>query len=87
MLNAHPEVSLILMDIELGSVEDGLSLTRSLRAEQRWMGIPIVALTAYATLEDGNRALEAGCNDFIAKPVSRNDLIAKIDALLTQRAE
>ena len=64
--------------------EDGLDLTRSLRAKGRWMQIPIVALTAYATLEDRNSALEAGCDDFVAKPISRNDLIAKIDALLTR---
>ena len=84
MLEAHPTVSAILMDLDLRGAEDGLDLTRSLRAHRRWMQIPIVALTAYATLEDRNSALEAGCDDFVAKPISRNDLIAKIDALLTR---
>ena len=86
VIEAHPDVSLILMDLELGDTEDGLALTRSLRAERRWMRIPIVALTAYATLEDRNRALEAGCDDFVAKPIARNDLIAKIDTLLIRLA-
>ena len=84
VLEAQPTVSAILMDLDLRGAEDGLDLTRSLRAHRRWMQIPIVALTAYATLEDRNSALEAGCDDFVAKPISRNDLIAKIDALLTR---
>jgi PAS domain S-box-containing protein len=87
VLEAHPDVSLILMDLELGGAEDGLDLTRSLRTQRRWMRIPVLALTAYATLEDRNRALEAGCDAFVAKPVSRNDLIAKIDALLASRTK
>jgi two-component system, cell cycle response regulator DivK len=74
VLEAHPSVRAILMDLDLGGTQDGLDLTRSLRAQRRWMQIPIVALTAYATLEDRNRALEAGCDDFLAKPVSRNTL-------------
>jgi signal transduction histidine kinase/CheY-like chemotaxis protein len=87
VLEAQPAVSAILMDLDLRGTEDGLDLTRSLRAQGRWMQIPIVALTAYAALEDRNRALEAGCDDFVAKPISRNDLIAKIDALLTRPTE
>jgi PAS domain S-box-containing protein len=87
VLEAHPDVSLILMDLELGGAEDGVELTRSLRKGQRWMRIPIVALTAYVTLDDRNRALAAGCDDFVAKPIVRNDLIAKIDALLARLAK
>jgi len=87
VLEAQPTVSAILMDLDLRGTEDGLDLTRSLRAQGRWMQIPIVALTAYAALEDRNRALEAGCDDFVAKPLSRKDLIAKIDALLTRPTE
>jgi DNA-binding response OmpR family regulator len=87
VLEAQPAVSAILMDLDLRAADDGLHLTRSLRTARRWMQIPIIAVTACATREDRNRALEAGCDDFVAKPVSRNDLIAKIDALLTRRAE
>jgi PAS domain S-box-containing protein len=87
VLEAHPDVSLILMDLELGGAEDGLDLTRSLRAERRWMRVPILALTAYATLEDRSRALAAGCDDFVAKPIARNGLIAKIDGLLARLAK
>jgi PAS domain S-box-containing protein len=87
VLEAHPDVSLILMDLELSGADDGLALTRSLRAERCWMRVPILALTAYATLEDRNRALEAGCDDFVAKPIARNDLIAKIDTLLIPPAK
>jgi CheY-like chemotaxis protein len=87
VLEGHPDVSLILMDLELGGAEDGLDLTRSLRAARRWMRVPILALTAYATLEDRNRALAAGCDDFVAKPIARNGLMTKIDALLARLAK
>lgn len=87
VLEAHPEVSVILMDLELKDGEDGLALIRSLRAHHRWMRVPIIAVTAYATVEDRRSALEAGCDDFVAKPVSRNDLVAKIDALLTRHTQ
>ena len=46
-LEAHPErVSLVLMDLKLEGDEDGVTLTKHLRNESRWKGIPIVALTA-----------------------------------------
>jgi DNA-binding response OmpR family regulator len=87
VLEAQPAVNAILMDLDLRGAEDGLDLTRSLRAKRRWMHLPIIALTAYATVEDRHRALKAGCDDFLAKPISRSDLIAKLDALLTRPTE
>lgn len=67
--------ALILMDIQLPGM-DGWELTRRLKHNRATMHIPIVALTAYGTKGDEARALEAGCDAFIAKPVSTRDLPA-----------
>ncbi|MBE0680085.1 MAG: response regulator [Bacteroidales bacterium] len=72
---------LVLMDISLKGDEDGLSLTRRLRTEPRFEKLPIVAVTAYAFPDDKRRALEAGCTDYLPKPVSSNDLHRKIAEL------
>ena len=71
----------VLMDISLKGDEDGLSLTRRLRTEEAFMKLPIVAVTAYAFPDDKRRALEAGCTDYLAKPVSSSDLHRKIAEL------
>lgn len=73
--------SLVLMDISLKGDEDGLSLTRRLRLEEAFNKLPIVAVTAYAFPDDKRRALEAGCTDYLPKPVSSNDLHRKIAEL------
>lgn len=79
----HKEAfSLVLMDISLKGDEDGLSLTRRLRAEEAFEKLPIVAVTAYAFPDDKRRAMEAGCTDYLPKPVSSNDLHLKIAELI-----
>ena len=65
---------LVLMDISLKGDEDGLSLTRRLREEEAFGSLPIVAVTAYAFPDDRKRAINAGCTDYLPKPVSSNDL-------------
>ncbi|MGB8359250.1 MAG: response regulator [Bacteroidales bacterium] len=78
----HKETfNLVLMDISLKGDEDGLSLTRRLRNEEAFVNLPIVAVTAYAFPDDRRRALEAGCTDYLSKPVSSNDLNFKIAEL------
>ncbi len=59
---------LILMDVQLPG-EDGLSLTRRLKADPATSAIPIVALTAHAMTGDREVALSAGCSGYIAKPI------------------
>lgn len=59
---------LILMDIALPGM-DGLALTRKLKADSRFAGIPIVALTASAMKGDDRKALEVGCTSYITKPI------------------
>lgn len=58
---------IILMDLQLPGM-DGLTLTRKLKADERYSGIIVVALTAYAMKGDEERAREAGCDAYITKP-------------------
>ena len=61
--------SLILMDVQLPG-EDGLSLTRALKADPATESIPVVALTAHAMSGDRSLAIHAGCKGYIAKPIN-----------------
>jgi CheY-like chemotaxis protein len=71
--------SLILMDIQLPGM-DGLELTRRLKAEAATRGIVVVAITAYAMKGDEQKALAAGCDGYITKPIDTRalpDLVAR----------
>ncbi len=71
----NKEIDLILMDIKM-PVMDGCEATKQIR--QFLPGLPIIAQTAYTTDTDKNKALMAGCNDFISKPFKQEALISKI---------
>jgi CheY-like chemotaxis protein len=64
---------LVLMDVQLPG-QDGLSLTRQLKADPATSRIPIVALTAYAMAGDRELALAAGCVGYITKPIDTRAL-------------
>lgn len=59
---------LVLMDLQMPGM-DGLELTRTLKADPATRGIRILALTAFAMKGDDQKALAAGCDGYIAKPV------------------
>jgi len=68
---------LILMDLQLPGI-DGLELTRRLKADPATSDIKIVAVTAYAMKGDEEKALEAGCDDYVTKPIDTRALPATI---------
>jgi CheY-like chemotaxis protein len=74
-------IDLILMDLKM-PVMDGFEATRLIRNELP--KLPIIALTAYSMQKDKEKALEAGCNDIITKPLNKVMLLKKIEALLMQ---
>lgn len=76
--NSEP-VDVILMDIQM-PVMDGYEATREIRKFDK--KIPILAQTANAMVEDKSKSLDAGCNDYVAKPVNKKVLINKIGDLL-----
>jgi CheY-like chemotaxis protein len=63
----------ILMDLQLPRM-DGLSLTRQLKSDPRRCDIVIIAVTAYAMKGDDDKALEAGCDDYMSKPIDARAL-------------
>lgn len=64
---------LILMDINLPDI-DGMEVTRRIKAKPEFADIPIIALTANAMHGDREKFLEAGCDGYLAKPISRREL-------------
>ncbi|MFB3778447.1 MAG: ATP-binding protein [Bryobacteraceae bacterium] len=75
---------LVLMDLQM-PVLDGLEATRLIRQDPRWRKLPIVGLTARCAAEDRERCLEAGMDDFLAKPVRPPVLLATVSRLLSER--
>ena len=74
---------LILMDIQLPLV-DGYQATRSIKRDPELKHIPIIAVTSYALSGDEQRARDAGCDAYVAKPYSTRQLLAKIGQFLEQ---
>ena len=81
-------VDLILLDIMLPGLS-GLEVCRALRADRATAAVPIIMLTARAEEADRISGLEMGADDYVSKPFSPNELVARIRALMrrSQRAE
>ena len=78
----RPDV--ILMDMSL-PVIDGWEATRRIKADPATRSIPVIALTANAMVEDREKAMSAGCDDFDTKPVDLPRLLEKIKSRLQSR--
>jgi CheY-like chemotaxis protein len=82
-IGRHPP-DVILMDIQLPGI-DGLELTRRLKADPGTRDIVIIAVTAYAMKGDQDKALAAGCDDYITKPIDTRALPETIARHLARR--
>jgi CheY-like chemotaxis protein len=78
----HPE--LIFMDIQM-PVMDGLAATRLLRNMKELSGIAIVAFSAFGSGDNRQRALEAGCSDYVDKVMGTNQLVTIVQRFLPSR--
>jgi len=75
---AKEKPELILMDLSL-PVMDGWEATRKIKADTDLRSIPVIALTAHAMKGDEEKALAAGCDDYLVKPLDEDELLLKID--------
>ncbi len=75
---------LILMDMSL-PVIDGWEATRRVKATPATRSIPIIALTAHAMADDEARALEAGCDAYLSKPISPKRVVAAVQKMLAPK--
>ena len=75
-------LDLILMDIQL-PVRSGLEITKDLKADDDLRHIPIIAVTAFAMKGDEMKIREAGCDDYIAKPISVPTFLEMVAKYLT----
>ncbi len=75
---------LILLDMDLPEL-DGWQTARELKSATPTAGIPIIAVTAYAMVEDRKRSIDAGCDDFETKPIELPRLLEKMTKLLAAR--
>ena len=74
---AKQRPDLILMDIQL-PIMDGYTATRQIKADATLRSIPIIAVTSYALSDEEKKARAAGCDDYVPKPFSPRELLAKI---------
>ena len=72
---------LILMDLGM-PVMDGWEATRKIKANSELRHIPIIAVTSHAMVGDEIQACEAGCDDYLPKPIDENELLRKIKKFL-----
>ncbi|MDR2038208.1 MAG: response regulator [Bacteroidales bacterium] len=72
-VKANPDINLVLMDIKMPNI-NGLDATKAIKALRPQL--PVIAQTAYAMQDDEYKALQAGCNDYISKPIDANKLIS-----------
>ncbi|HNY07053.1 MAG TPA: ATP-binding protein [Bacteroidales bacterium] len=76
MVKQYPEISLVLMDIRM-PVMNGYEATRLIKKMRP--DLPVIAQTAYSLDGDKNKSFEAGCDEYVTKPVNTGQLLAKIN--------
>jgi putative two-component system response regulator len=78
---AGNRIDLILLDVMMSDI-DGFEVTRRIRQDDKNRLLPIILVTALRETEDRVRGIEAGCDEFISKPVDKMELLARIRSLL-----
>ncbi|NQT61592.1 MAG: response regulator [Candidatus Marinimicrobia bacterium] len=81
------KIDCIILDLALTGDESGLILARFIRQEQKDLKTPILAVTAHAFPVDRQQALDAGCNDYMSKPINENIMLQTIANLISTKSE
>jgi CheY-like chemotaxis protein/signal transduction histidine kinase/CHASE3 domain sensor protein len=84
VLDKEPQVDIVFMDIMMPGM-DGYEAMRRIRGQSRFAKLPIIALTAKAMKEDREKCLEAGANDYLAKPVDIDKMLSMMRVWLYRR--
>jgi signal transduction histidine kinase/DNA-binding response OmpR family regulator len=72
-----PPFDVVLMDLQMPEM-DGYQATANLRSDARFAALPIIAMTAHATVEERQRCLDAGMNDHVSKPIDPDNLFSTL---------
>ncbi len=81
-----PPYDLVLMDLQMPEM-DGFQATARIRSDPRFAKLPIIAMTAHATMEERQRCLDAGMNDHVSKPIDPDALYATLERWVKPRVE
>src|SRR4030043_1558846 len=79
------QTDLILLDVMMPGM-DGFEVTRRIRQDNKQRLLPIILVTALREPQDRVKGIEAGCDDFISKPVDKMELLARVSSLLKVKA-
>jgi len=82
---AGNNIDLILLDVMV-SGKDGFAVTKYLKSYEKTRVIPVILVTALSDKKDRVKGIEAGCDDFISKPVDSSELLARVRSLLKVKA-
>ena len=85
-LAARVRPDLILLDIQLPGM-DGYAVARALKSDSRLKSIPIVAVTSYAMVGDREKALAAGAEGYIEKPINPETFVAEVERFISSPGE
>jgi CheY-like chemotaxis protein len=81
------QYDIVLMDIQM-PIMDGYTATREIRdleQSEKKRATPIIALTAFATLEDAVKSIEAGCNEHLTKPITKNEFLEFLEGYFNKK--
>jgi CheY-like chemotaxis protein len=83
MLDTHPDIDMVLMDIMMPEM-DGYEAMKRMRSQAKFKNLPVIALTAKAMNDDRQKCIDAGANDYIAKPIDIERMLSLMRVWLSK---